>query len=46
MNENQAAAPADFEVPTDFETARTEAERLAAEIERYRTCLLYTSRCV
>ena len=37
MNENQAAVPTEPEVPTDFEAARAEAERLASEIERYRT---------
>jgi len=37
VNENQAAVPTEPEVPTDFEAARAEAERLASEIERYRT---------
>lgn len=37
MNENQAAVPTEFEVPSDFEAARAEAARLASDIERYRT---------
>lgn len=36
MNENQAA-PTELAVPTDFESAREEALRLATDIERFRT---------
>jgi len=36
VNENQAA-PTELAVPTDFESAREEALRLATDIERFRT---------